>query len=350
METSWILTTHGDPIGSLQQFIQTLWRQSGLDGMLVSLSHFPGGIRGDRAATQLLDDPAQLENFNPFNPLMTVNAARRVPEILRERPGAKLGVILRPCEMRALIEMVKHDSFSLDHVLTICVDCLGTFPAEDIEWRTGRKGSADRLASESLQFARQGAVAAYRFRSACQTCVSPEARGAQVNIGALGLPVRQVLLVSVPDEAVAQQLNIPAITSGAAEAQLTEQRAKILANQAERQSRHREQIISGLGDALPHNLETLLQQFESCGACQKCLEACPICSVAYPQKDSHGKYPREAVASWLVSCAGCGMCESSCPGHLPLAAIFANIRQQVDERYGYKPGESLSEPLPAIVA
>ncbi len=348
MGTNWIVNTHGDPIGSTQKFIQMLWKQSGLDGMLVSLYDIPEIVRGEGAATRLLDDPAQLENFNPFHPLMAINAARRVPEILREKPGEKLGIILRPCEMRALIEMVKHDSFSIDHLLTICVDCLGTYPVEDVAWRAGRKGSADKLASEGLRFARQGGIAAYRFRSACQACISPEARGARVNIGALGLPVRQYLLVSIPDETMAQQLGIDGIASGAADAHILQQREKVLANQSERQNEHRERIISGLGDKLPRNLEVLLQQFENCGACQKCLDACPICSVAYPQKDAGGKYERKDLANWLVSCAGCGMCESACPRHMPLAAIFANIRQQLDDLLGYKPGESLEEPLPAI--
>jgi Fe-S oxidoreductase len=42
-------------------------------------------------------------------------------------------------------------------------------------------------------------------------------------------------------------------------------------------------------------------------------------------------YRREDVASWLASCAGCGMCEQSCPSHLPLSIIFTNVKQKVKE-------------------
>jgi Fe-S oxidoreductase len=51
---------------------------------------------------------------------------------------------------------------------------------------------------------------------------------------------------------------------------------------------------------------------------------------------------------WLVSCAGCGMCEQSCPNSLPTATIFAHIRRQLDQQWDYSPGRSTSEPLPAL--
>jgi predicted aldo/keto reductase-like oxidoreductase len=39
---------------------------------------------------------------------------------------------------------------------------------------------------------------------------------------------------------------------------------------------------------------------------------------------------REDVVNWLLSCAGCGMCEQSCPQHQPLSAVFSHIREQID--------------------
>ncbi len=40
--------------------------------------------------------------------------------------------------MRALTEMTKHASFNLDNLLTISVDCLGTLPADEYQWRLER--------------------------------------------------------------------------------------------------------------------------------------------------------------------------------------------------------------------
>jgi predicted aldo/keto reductase-like oxidoreductase len=52
--------------------------------------------------------------------------------------------------------------------------------------------------------------------------------------------------------------------------------------------------------------------------------------VEYPRQVK-GRYCREDVINWLASCAGCGMCEQSCPQHLPLSAIFTHVKQQLQQ-------------------
>jgi Fe-S oxidoreductase len=51
---------------------------------------------------------------------------------------------------------------------------------------------------------------------------------------------------------------------------------------------------------------------------------------------------------WMLSCAGCGMCEQACTQHLPLSTIFGHIREQLAAEFGYRPGRSPDEPLPLI--
>ena len=61
-----------------------------------------------------------------------------------------------------------------------------------------------------------------------------------------------------------------------------------------------------------------------------CMDVCPICSVDKPRRTKDGRLVREDVANWLLSCAGCGMCEQSCPQHKPLSAVFSHIRKQIE--------------------
>ena len=49
---------------------------------------------------------------------------------------------------------------------------------------------------------------------------------------------------------------------------------------------------------------------------------------------------------WLVSCAGCGMCEQACSMQQPLVTIFSLIREKLNEELGYSPGTSWETPLP----
>jgi len=60
------------------------------------------------------------------------------------------------------------------------------------------------------------------------------------------------------------------------------------------------------------------------------MNVCPICSVDEPRRAKDGKLVREDVVNWLLSCAGCGMCEQSCPQHQPLSAVFSHIREQIE--------------------
>jgi formate dehydrogenase subunit beta len=262
--------------------------------------------------------------------------------------------------MRALTEMTKLASFKLDHLLTISVDCLGTLPADEYQWRLERvekklpadeissTDTFDELAHEAIKFARQGGIIPYRYRSACQVCTSPAAKQADINIHILGLPVRQQMLVSVGDPKVAETIHFEKLTDGIADKVLIIQHERILSKMCERHQRTMDRVNEGLGSLLPVDVDAVIRQLESCGDCQNCMDVCPICSVDRPDRSADGHYDRSGVMRWLVSCAGCGMCEQSCPNHLPISAIFAHIRQQLAQQWEYVPGRSINDPLPVI--
>jgi formate dehydrogenase (coenzyme F420) beta subunit len=314
MNTNWMIHTHGDPLGALQEFIKTLWEQTDLDIMVIAPSN----------GKFVLESPDELEHVNPFQPLMKLNTARLVVDTVKKRPGKRLGAMLRPCEMRALNEMAARGAIKREEVLAICTDCLGTFPAEEYEWRTER--SPKGLTKETLQFAPQGGISAYRYRPACQMCAEPGATEGDVNIGVFGLPVRQSMLVNAQDGSVA----LKSLTDGWATDDLVSKREQTLAKISERHVRTRERVLKSLDENLPADVQHLLAQFESCDDCQACMNVCPICSVDEPRKTKDGKLVREDVVNWLLSCAGCGMCEQSCPQHQPLSAVFSHIRQQIE--------------------
>jgi hypothetical protein len=148
MTTQWTINTQGDPIGAFQQLVIQVWENAGLDAMLVT-------VNGD-SKPHLLKDPQEMTHVNPFRPLMTANAAKLVPGLLNRHPEYRMGLLFRPCELRALEAKARREGLSLDRVVTICADCLGTYPADDYSWRAKRIGSSDHLSQETLQFARLG--------------------------------------------------------------------------------------------------------------------------------------------------------------------------------------------------
>jgi formate dehydrogenase subunit beta len=356
MNNVWSLETHGDPLGKLRDFIAKIWLETGLEGMLVTLNDGSETHSSPRYIT----DVSSINEINPFKPLMEINAARLIPELIANHPDAKIGALLRPCEMRALTEMTKHASFKIDNLLTISVDCLGTLPADEYQWRLERAEKnlpadqinsteiSDGLAREALKFARQGGIVPYRYRSACQVCTSPAANEATINIHIFGLPVRQQMLVALNGVTFENRFQIETLVNGKADETIILQHERILSKMSERHQRTMERVKEGLGGLLPADLDALIQQLESCGNCQDCMDVCPICSVERPKRSSAGQYDRSNVVRWLVSCAGCGMCEQSCPNHLPISVFFALIRQQLAQEWEYSPGRSLNEPSPRM--
>lgn len=342
MNRHWMLETHGNPLGRLQQFVNAIWLAAPLEGMMVPMNGDPDG----GMTPTLIRDRAALSKVNPFRPLMTENAARGLPELLNERPGERLGALFRPCEVRALIEMRKHNGFQPEQLLLLSVDCLATYDVEEYAWRAKRKRAGGLLSDEALQFARQGGISPYRYRSACQVCYSPEANAADVNIQVLGLPVRQALLVSTHDEEVAERLQLDANTDGTAPTNLLAQHDRVVAGLETRRQQTRQRLCDELGSLLPRTVDALVEQFVACEDCQRCMDVCPICAVDYPQRDAGGRYDRHDLSRWFVSCAGCGMCEQACPQNKPLSLIFGRIREQLLAETGYEPGRDYAEALP----
>ena len=316
------LKTRGDPLETVSRFIARIWEAAGLDAMVLPPT--------DGAHEAVVERPDDIGRLNPFQPLMLTNTAGLLPELLEQRPDDRIGILLRPCEMRALQELSARGTLRSERLLTICVDCLGTFPRDEYDWRLKRKGAGQGLAREALQFAPQGGIAAYRYRAACQVCRSPGAEGADINIGVFGLPVRQSVLVQTRNGHV----DMAALTDGTAAPGLVARREQVLSKLNERHGRTRERVLTGLADVLPADVGALVDQFEACGDCQSCMQACPLCTTGFPQHGADGRYQTQAVMDWLVSCAGCGMCEQACPDHRPLALIFSHVRRQLEELAG----------------
>lgn len=322
MEARWLVETRGDPLGEVQQVMIDAWEGLDLNLMMVS-------INGD-SRPKILTHPEELQQVNPFKPLMTKNNAKYIPEILQNYPDSRVGVLLRPCEMRALKEKQKRESFPDERLATITVDCLSTYPEDDYQWRSKRTSSRKGIDLNSLQFARQGGIVAYRFRSACQACRSPVGQDADINIGVIGLPVRQKILIQVSGGATFDFL-IDKHPPTDEEPDILKQRERIISRLLQRSSQTRNRLFDNLAGVLPRNLDALLDHFEGCGECRDCLDVCPLCDIQYPAKDVHGRYLRPDVKQWMISCAGCGMCEQACPNHLPLVSYFAFIQGQILE-------------------
>jgi len=76
----------------------------------------------------LISDPGELENAIPFYPLMPANAGKILSRItLKGAADSPVAVVMRPCELRAFIELVKRSQGSLENFILISYTCGGVY-------------------------------------------------------------------------------------------------------------------------------------------------------------------------------------------------------------------------------
>ncbi len=166
-----------------------------VDALLVPMT-LPGGT----VAPMLVSDPEALEKADPLAPVLPINAARAVANLTVTGHQEKLGVVLRACEIRALVELVKFQQAkagaeSGDQVLIVGIDCLGTYGVTDYQ-AAEDKG---QLVAELLAGAATGELAPHEgmaFRAACQICEQPLPDGDHMDltIGLVGVEPGKVYL------------------------------------------------------------------------------------------------------------------------------------------------------------
>ncbi|HID87259.1 MAG TPA: formate dehydrogenase [Anaerolineae bacterium] len=349
----------GDMLGTLRRFLADLLERGFVDVLLVPLEG-PGGAG---IAPALVTDPAQLERANPIAPAMPINAAVLVSALTRGEPGARIGAVLRPCEIRALIELVKLKQAHLEPLIIIGVDCLGTYEVTDYVKlvQAGGHPTAELLAQAS-----QGDLTPLdgaRFRAACQMCEAPLPTHADISIGLLGVEVGREILVELP-EGLAEELGLTPTE--------VDRRQEAVEELIAARIKRRDEVFAEVRERVK-DIPGLLAQFATCIRCYNCTVACPLCYckeclfrtptfdhesdryLRWAERKGAIRMPTDTLLFQLtrmnhmaVACVGCGLCESACPSDLPLTAIFRAVGSRVQALFDYLPGRSLEEELPLI--
>ncbi len=344
-------------LAAVKSFLTGLLEKKLLDALLVPLE-LPGG--GNVVPT-LVSHPDKLRAASPLAPVMPLNSARMVSEItaLSSSPG-RLGVVLRPCELRALIELVKLKQASLENLLLIGTDCPGTYPVGDYA-RLVREGKLS-LAGFLNRFI--GGEEDPLLRKACQACDYPVPTNTDLTLGLLGAGQNSVLLESHTEQGdkIIEALGLAETKAEGREAATNQ----LLARRAEK----REQLLKQVQEQV-HGLENLMASLSTCINCHNCKTACPICYCKECFFDSSVfEFEAEKYLTWarrrgairmptdtlffhltrlnhmVASCVGCGLCSEACPSNVPVFEIFRLVAERVQKLFDYVPGRSLEEELP----
>lgn len=353
-----ILVENSDTLAAVRGFLRRLLEEQVVDAILTPMETPAGTI-----TPALVSDLDLLDAANPLAPVMGLNAARVAGHVSIREPRGKIGVVLRSCELRALVELVKLQQVSLDDIVTIGIDCPGTY---DVPVYTAMQDDGKIDLEAMLAQTQTGDLApqeGYIFRDACEMCEKPHVEGADITLELFGADVTTGIPVTLPDE-MAEKLGLESAEGDGRRAEVV---GKVVAARTEVRDARFAEIRQRLEE------EGVEGVFAACVRCHNCMTVCPICYcktclfkspvfdhepiqyMSWAQRKGAYRLPADTMLFHLtrlnhmvLSCVGCGMCTSCCPAELPVGVVFRAIGQETQAVFDYAPGRDVEEPLPLV--
>ena len=306
----------------------------------------------------LIGDESLLKDAYPLCPIMTNQGAKVISSLTRHGKGEKIiAAVVRPCEVRAAVELFKLGQVDLENIILISIDCPGALPLAD--WAKDPQKIEDAF-SELVKGGDSEGV-----RPICQICDKFSATGGEdLHIGTTGIKDNLLLIPGSPKgKSILDKLRLPV------EQDISDWQSSVDALTDDRKKK-REQAQKEL-ESRATGLDNLLNTFSKCINCHNCMRVCPICYCRQCFFDSNAsKFPfedylmRAEAAGGLrlppetllfhigrmlhmsLSCVSCGACEDACPASIPVAQVFSLVGDKNQELFDYVSGRSLDEPLP----
>lgn len=364
MKKTIFLVKNNDVLKSLRTFLKQLLESQFINAVLVP-KMLPSG---DGYVQSLIKKPAMLADTNPIAPTMAVQSAQILSELTSSGIASRIGVVLKPCELRAVIELAKFLQVNLDNIVTIGVDCPGTYEVKEYaELNEQERIIATQNLINDISKGETSANDTIAIREACRICEYPVPLNADITLGLLGSNPSKEIAVFVSEtleKELAEKLSLDLKEDGNSD------RENAIKATIGKRKEARDRLLSEMNEKV-NGLDKLLETFSTCIRCHNCMNVCPICyckecvfksSVFEHRSDQFLNWsdrkgavrmPSDTLIFHLTrlthmatSCIGCGMCDSACPSKLPVSRLFNLIGKELQEMFEYVPGRNIEEEAP----
>ena len=342
----------------LSAFFKGMLENGAVDAVLVPMAQTKKGVRLTLVTSA--DHTAQVD---PFAPIAAVSGAKIASSLTSRPSGRKIAMVLRPCEMRAVVELAKLKQVNLDDVLLIGMDCLGRYENTDFA-KFQEQGGTSESFLENAQ-AGKTATADFDICGACQICEFPTADNVDMRLCAIGTENGTVFIEAVTAKGE-QALEKSGLKPGAAPAGRDGAVKKLVAARTEARDK---KFAEFRADA--NSFEALADKLAACINCYNCRVACPVCYckecvfitdtfrhtgeqfMMWADQSGMLKLPNDTLFYHLTRmthmslfCVGCGQCTSACPNDIDLMPLFRACADKTQARFNYQAGRSLDEEQP----
>jgi len=355
-----------DVLGALRGFFENILKIEEIKAILVP-QHLAGK---NMVMPTLVTDPDQLNGVDPLAPAFPMNAAKIASRLTRKPIGSIIAVVLRPCEIRAFVELVKLKQGQTDELVLIGIDCLGAFQNKDYIQYVERQGTESTVSFyQSVLNGNLAEIEGTPLASACLSCENPVAVNADILIGLFGVEVNDYLLVQSQTEGgteLLNQFNLAEISEPAS------RHDAVTAIVAQRTA-CRDEMFAQTREATD-SIEKMTVYFAGCVNCYNCRVACPVCYckecvfvtdvfnhepsqyLQWANRKGIIKMPTDTLffhltrlAHMSTACVGCGQCSNACPNDIPVMELFRTVAHQTQQAFGYEAGKSIEQEPPLAV-
>ncbi len=347
-----------DMATTVREFLGRILVDIPADGILVS-ARTPYSVL---PMPTLFSDGNKMDLIEPLAPVAPFNSARQAASLLRNDIGKKLVLVLRPCEIRALVELTKLNQCVIENALIIGIECLGRLENKVY------LDQAENLENLTEEFYRGEELQDSVCRT-CRTCENFHPVGADLVIDVVSDSENKRVGIAADTskgEAILDQLKMEMVDV----AKTCRQKAdKILAKRTVEKEKLFDETLEKL-----KSIEEFQKLVSNCLNCYNCRVACPVCYcrecvfvtdvfshdpevfLRRAQKKGSVKMPTETSMFHLTrlahighACVGCGHCSSVCPSEIPVADIFKTVSAKVQDVYSYVPGRDPEEKIPYLL-
>ncbi len=317
----------------------------------------------------LVADPERLNDADPLSPVFPINGAKLASKITRKSSGQTVVAVLRSCEVRAFVELVKLNQGRVENLVMIGIDCLGAYQNTDYFKLVENEESPEALTKKFVGQVLSGGGTTLddiAIAPACRVCEHPVAESADITVGFYGVDASKGLFLEGRTEKGAELLK----RLGLPGSEVPPQRKKAVADLVAERTAARDKMFAETAEATG-SLEKLSSYLANCVNCYNCRVACPVCYcrecvfvtdvfdhepaqyLGWAARKGAVKMPTDTlfyhltrIAHMGTACVGCGQCSNACPNDIPVAELFRTAAARIQKGFDYTPGLDLSQKPP----
>ena len=347
------------------KILATLLKEKVVDkiiGAQLRVDKKSGNVDRFTVQPKLVEKEEDLSDF-PLSPLIAFGYARTdtASKFLHKSvAGAmkeKVGLIARPCDTRALIELAKIRQVNLDNLFIVGIEDRGMLPKAGREMRKNKDVDPTKIVKEKvgdkglIVKLDDGSTKELNLTIAenCLRCYRKIPVIADLSVSDLGISIdSEEIILKVYSDKGNEILEKSGISKKALSDKIKKDHEDTFNGIIEKA---KEKRIKDLEEWDKLSQEEKIAELLKCTMCNTCIRGCPVCYcvdciLMKKRKDKtidKVTYQLTRIAHDADRCVECGNCDNNCPQNLPLSLYFQSLNEAFKEKFDYEAGLSLED-------